>query len=248
MSLIDQPLIFPEILILVCIFRFNMKKILFSILLISTCLLSKAQYETIFHPSSFKKFKGAMRSNGYKPDKDENLLLDASSRAIFPSDVKKNTSHYLDSLVHWIGIVTDVVIIDSSNISNIVFTMDHKYWDYIEDYSIQDEVMFLSPLGEGEFHMLVQLELTPDQKEKLKNMPQEKTLFLCYGKVIEDTSLPALKASYIKTVDYKYYSTKIFSYTIKRDKEGLVVTDKSGKPQTDEFKFLKVARRGQNKD
>lgn len=190
-----------------------------------------------------------MRSNGYKPDKEEKPLLDASAKTVFPSDVKKNPALYADTLVHWIGIVKDVIIKDdSSNISTVVFAVDQKYWDYIEDYSIQDEIMFVSPIGEGEFHVLVQLELTAEQKEKLKDMPAEQTLFFCYGHVIEDAELPALKASYIKTVDYKYYSTKIFSYKIKRDKEGRVVTNKYGMPETDEFKMLKVARRGQNKD
>jgi hypothetical protein len=225
-----------------------MKKILFSVFLISFCVALNAQYETIFHPSAFKKFKGVMHSNSYKPDADEKQLLEKAARAVFPLDVKKNPAAYIDTAVHWIGIVKDVIILDSNNNSTVLFTLEQKYWDYVEDYSIQDEVMFLSPEGEGEFHAVAQLELTDEQKQKLRKMPEEQTLFFCYGNIIADNTLPAMKISYIKTVDYKYYSTKIFSYKIKRGGDGRVLTDKTGRPQTDDLKFLKVAGRGQNKD
>jgi hypothetical protein len=108
--------------------------------------------------------------------------------------------------------------------------------------------MFLSLEGEVEFHEVVHLTLTDEEKQKMRKMPEQQTLFFCYGTIIAGNTLPAMKATYIKTVDYKYYSTKIFSYKIKRDEEGRVVTDKAGRPQTDDLKFLKVAGRGQNKD
>jgi hypothetical protein len=82
----------------------------------------------------------------------------------------------------------------------------------------------------------------------LRRMPELQILFFCYGTIIADNTLPAMKATYIKTVDYKYYSTKIFSYKIKRNEEGRVVTYENGRPAIEEFKVLKVAGRGQNKD
>jgi hypothetical protein len=225
-----------------------MKKILFSLFFISFCITLNAQYETVFHPSSFKKFKGLMKSNSYKADADEKILLEKSVRSLFPSDIEKNPQAYIDTPVHWIGVVKDIIILDSNNSSTVLFTLEQKYWDYVEDYSIQDEVMFVSPEGEGEFHAVVQLTLTDEEKQKLRKMPEQQTLFFCYGTIIADNTLPAMKATYIKTVDYKYYSTKIFSYKIKRDDKGRVVTDNAGRPQTDDLKFLKVAGRGQNKD
>jgi hypothetical protein len=225
-----------------------MKKIFIPFFFIGFCITINAQYETVFHPSSFKKFKGLMRSNSYKADAAEKQLLGKITTALFPSDIKKNPPAYIDTPIHWIGIVKDVIILDSNNSSTVLFTLEQKYWDYIEDYSIQDEVMFLSPEGEGEFHAVVQLTLTDEEKQKLRKLPDEQTLFFCYGTIIADNTLPAMKATYIKTVDYKYYSTKIFSYKIKRDDEGRVVTDKVGRPQPDDLKFLKVAGRGQNKD
>ena len=69
-----------------------MKKIIASSLFILSGLLLNAQYETIFHPSAFKKFKGIMRSNPYKPDIAEKPFMEMSVKTIFPSDVKKRSA------------------------------------------------------------------------------------------------------------------------------------------------------------
>jgi hypothetical protein len=115
-----------------------------------------------------------MRSNPYKPDDWENPLLHIAP------------SLYADSFVHWIGLVKEVMINDSLGVSAISFTLEQKYWDYIEDYSIQDEVMFVSPPGEGDFILQVpQILLTEEDKEVLKKMAEEKKLFFCYGRLKE---------------------------------------------------------------
>jgi len=225
-----------------------MKQIITSLVFIALSILVKAQYETIFHSSGFKKFKGIMQSNPYRPDKSEKPFMEASVKSIFPSDVKKDSGAYIDTPIHWIGIVKDVVIQDSNDISAVLFTLEQKYWDYIEDYSVQDEVVFVSPEGEGDFRMLVQLKLTDEEREKIKKMPGDKTLLFCYGRIISDNDLPVLKAGYIKIVDYKYYSTNIFSYKVKRDSKGQVAINKRGGTELDDFKFLRVAKPGQNKD
>jgi hypothetical protein len=71
---------------------------------------------------------------------------------------------------------------------------------------------------------------------------------LVYGDFKEITNnLPVLAARQIKYIDYEFYTTKVFSYEIARDKTGKVVTDKKGKIQTTNFEFLKMAKAGQNK-
>ena len=48
-------------------------------------------------------------------------------------------------------------------------------------------------------------------------------------------------------IDYERYSNKIFSHEDERDKNANVETGKKGKVQLTNFKFLKVAGKGQNK-
>jgi len=224
-----------------------MKRLLIIIFILGNFLKSDAQTSSTLHRGTFKKGKILMSSNSYKPDVWEKPYFDSSVKTAFPSDLLKTPEKYKNKLIHLIGIV-DSVFIDSINGTNTAtFLLENKYWDYTEDYSIQDEVMFVSEKGDGRF--LVTLSgINSNEIETLKRFPAEKKLFLVYGdfKDIKD-NYPVIFAQQIKYVDYEFYSTNIFSYEIKRDKKGNVQTDKKGKVQMTNFKFLRIAKAGQNK-
>ena len=185
-----------------------------------------------------------MSSNQYKPDDWEKPFYDSSIKTAFPSDLIKYPSKYLDKPIHLIGIV-DSIYIDSSK--TVTFLLENKYWDYIEDYSIQDEKMLVSNKGDGNFFVTLS-NISRDQIENFKRFPSEHKLFLVYGNFKElNNNIPVLTARQIKYFDYEIYTTTVFSYEIQRDKNGNVVTDKKGKVQTTDFKFLKVPKAGQNK-
>jgi hypothetical protein len=225
-----------------------MKTLITSLALLVT-LIAQAQYDRVFHPSTFKKFRGIMRSIPYKTDDWEAPLMRASIKSVYPEDVQRQPAQYIDSMIHWVGIVKEVSIKDSLGVSTIEFILEQKHWDYIEDYSIQDEIMFVSPLGDGSFKLQVPaLLLTESDKDRISKMAEEKKLFLCYGQLHASTDLPLLIATGIKVVDYKFYSTAIFTYDIERDTEGHVVLEKNGIPKHTGFKMLRIAKRGQNKN
>ncbi len=185
-----------------------------------------------------------MSSNPYKPDNWEKPYYDSSLKSAFPSDLTNHPDKYLNKLIHLIGIV-DSVYIDSSR--NVTFRLENKFWDYIEDYSIQDEKMFVSEKGDGNFFVTIS-NISSEQFEDFKKFPAENKLFLVYGNFEKLTNnFPVLAARQIKYIDYEFYTTKVFSYEIQRDKNGNVVTDKKGKVQTTNFNFLKVPKAGQNK-
>lgn len=185
-----------------------------------------------------------MSSNAYKPDSWEKPYFENSVKNAFPSDLVKNPEKYANKLIHLIGVV-DSVYTDTSK--TVTFRLENKYWDYIEDYSIQDEKMFVSEKGDGKF-LVTLTNVSPEQFEGLSNFPTEQKLFLVYGDFKGSVdNIPVLAARQIKYIDYDFYTTKVFSYEIQRDKNGEVVTDKKGKYQLANFKFLKVAQAGQNK-
>ena len=221
-----------------------MKRILILIFLLSHFFWSNAQTHPIIHQGGFKNKKFAMSSNQYKPDNWERSYYDSSLKTAFPSDLTKHSEKYLEKLIHLIGIV-DSVSMDSSE--TVTFHLENKYWDYIEDYSIQDEKMFISEKGDGKFLVTIS-NISPEQFENFKIFPAENKLFLVYGIFKQlANGLPVLSARKIKYIDYELYTTKIFSYEILRDKNGDVVTDKKGKVQMTNFKFFNVAKAGQNK-
>lgn len=227
----------------------RISSVILMILLIGAISKGNAQYDKIFHEAKFDKYNGIMHSKHYKTDDWEKSLYDKSEKIIFPSDINKNPEAFKGKLIHWIGIVKNVSVSVKNDTSVITILLDNKYWDYIEDYSIQDEVMFISPKGDGQFKVMVNsIKLTDREIESIKKFSNENKLLLCYGLMIScENGVPILDAKGLKIVDYKLYSTKIFSYEIERDKNDMVVFDKSGNPVLINFQRLKIAGPGQNK-
>lgn len=221
-----------------------MKQLFISALLLVQFFSSSAQTDEIIHEGTFPKNKLAMSSNPYKPDNWEQPYYDSSIKTAFPSDLINHPDKYDGKLIHLIGIV-DSAYLDSN--ATATFILENKFWDYIEDYSIQDEKMFISEKGDGKF--IVRLNnINAEKFEAFKKFPEEKKLFLVYGKLNGTINrLPVLTAKQIKYINYELYTTTVFSYEILRDKKGNIVTNKEGRAQTTNFKFLKVAKRGQNK-
>jgi hypothetical protein len=107
--------------------------------------------------------------------------------------------------------------------------------------------MFISDKGDGKFSVTL-TGLTATQLELVKSFPAEKKLLFVYGNYKETVNqAPVIDAAQIKFIDYKWYTDKIFSYEPERGKDGNVATGKNGKVRLTNFKFYKVATRGQNK-
>lgn len=211
---------------------------------ICSASLSNAQTTSVLHHGTFKKGKLFMHSNPYKPDDWEKPYYDSALKTVFPSDLVKQPDRYQDKMIHLMGVV-EGVLIDSNNV--VTVQLENKYWDYTEDYSIQDEVMFVSEKGEGSFRVTL-YPISAEQLANIKDFVAQKKLFLVYGtfKGLAN-NYPLLAAQQVKYIDYELYTTRVFSYEVERDKNGHVVTDKRGKVQLTNFQFLKVAKAGQNK-
>ena len=220
-----------------------MKGLLIIIFLLAHIFYSDAQTSSALHHGTFKKNKILMSSNPYQPDEWEKPFYESAIKTAFPSDLVKHPEKYKGKLIHLIGVV-DSVIVEGNNVK---FLLDNKYWDYLEDYSIQDEVMFVSEKGDGKFWVTLS-EINPEQFEELKQFPEEKKLFLVYGTFEELlNNYPVLSAQQVKYIDYEFYTTNVFSYEVKRNKSGSVISNKNGKVEMTNFKFLQIPKKGQNK-
>ena len=221
-----------------------MKSLLIAILLFGCPASADAQIGSVLHPGTFKKAKLVMRSKPYRPDDWEKPYYDSAIRNAFPSDLMKSPEKYRDKTIYLIGVV-DSVFVNAEH--QVTFLLDNKYWDYIEDYSIQDEVMFVSPKGDGRFAVTIP-PLSGEQLEEVKRFPAEKKLFFVYGTLQEGANgYPVLAARQVKYIPHALYTTKVFSYDIMRDEQGDPVSDKQGRARLSDFRMLKPAGKGQNK-
>ena len=221
-----------------------MKKLFIIFFLWTHFSQANAQTGPVLNHGTFKKGKIFMSSKHYKPDDWERPYYDSSIKKAFPTDLIKSPENYKDRCIHLIGVVDSVTVNENKTVT---FLLDNKYWDYVEDYSIQDEVMFVSEKGDGKFWVTVTA-IDPEQLEAVKHFPEEKKLFLVYGMFKEiSNNYPVLAALKIKYIDYELYTTKVFSYDVARNEKGEVITDKKGDIGMTNFNFLKTAKKGQNK-
>lgn len=91
-------------------------------------------------------------SRMYTPsDPQEQQLHSDARRDVFPDDVRADHSRYESATLLWTGVITEV-----GGPGNAVIAFEHHYWDFVEDYSVQKEIAFLSPRGEGKFRTIVE--------------------------------------------------------------------------------------------
>jgi len=185
-------------------------------------------------------------SKSFSPEGDLKISFDESLKNVMPSDVLKNPDQYTGKQIHWIGILESYKFIKNDLLR---LTLNQKYWDYIEDYSVQTERIFLSPLGEGIFYLDIPFAQSKKNEidEYFDSASKRKDLVFAYGTfsgIVE--GVPILQYRNASYVHERYYSTAIFKYEISRDENGKVITDDRGLPKVKNLVTLKTPMPGKN--
>ncbi|HEX8298014.1 MAG TPA: hypothetical protein VF594_02545 [Rubricoccaceae bacterium] len=188
-------------------------------------------------------------SRPYQPLDWEAAALAGSLKTAMPSDVVTDPAQYQGRLIHWVGVV-DTFSVEA--VGDSVFTrieFEQHYYDYIEDFSIQDETMFVSPLGGGRFvYADARAGASVDSlRQSLSMGAASGNLGFVYGTLQAVRSgLPILTNGRIRFVPDRLFSTAIFRYDVRRDAEGRAVGTENGFPELTGIEFLKIAGPGQN--
>jgi hypothetical protein len=80
----------------------------------------------------------------------EKQVFTRANRNVFPDDIRNDLFRSHDALVAWPGVVLASEFVDHEDGIEIQFLLEHHYYHWIEDFSIQRERVFLSPRGEGQ--------------------------------------------------------------------------------------------------
>jgi len=189
-------------------------------------------------------------SRYYKPVDIEATYFNQSKRCILPDDVK-NAENKVDkkTLLNWTGVIKNVTTSEENDSINLKILIEHKYWDFIEDFSIQNEKIFLSENGEGKFYLISKYPISSKQKlDSLSNNYKIDDFIICYGFLKNNNlNIPEINAQFSRTIPYKFYSTKIMKYDAKKDENGSTVCNEKNSYELTNFKSLKIPTAGQNK-
>ena len=115
-------------------------------------------------------------------------------------------------MIAWAGIVTDTEITKYDTSYVVVFSLEHHYFDWIEDRSVQKAIFFPSPTGEGSFKTYWAMPLSMDY-DALRRQTMPGTLLIIYGHPakVEDGTVYIIP-DYIRPFAQSLYATDVLSY------------------------------------
>lgn len=147
----------------------------------------------------------------YKPVSEwETKAFSKADRSIYPNDVRTDFAAHDSSRVAWPGIVLSVTPKNQDTVIEVHFVIQHHYYDWLEDFSIQQERIFLSPRGEGVFETTWWVQPTADTGKIVQSVGN---MVIVYGipASVRD-SIIILNAYYIREIEREWFATDIFDY------------------------------------
>lgn len=135
--------------------------------------------------------------------------LSNARRDVFPNDVRENLERYRMTKVAWPGFIRDARWMEKDGGFQTTFVLEHHYYDWIVDYSIQKEKLFISPRGEGNFSTVC-----PAQKEQEEQtLTATGNLLIVYGTPEKDEDgMPYLTCDYARFIKKEWIRTDVMDY------------------------------------
>jgi hypothetical protein len=152
-------------------------------------------------------------SREYKPVSDrEAAVLARATREVYPDDVRREPERHAKTFVAWVGILKKYEASRARGGTDLWFDLEHRYFDWIEDFGLQPERLFISPRGEGAFRAT--WSLPPDAYDRLGQNLHEGDLIVVYGypSQIQDGVVGIHPTEYVRLLPRVAYSDKKLDY------------------------------------
>jgi len=151
-------------------------------------------------------------SISYQPTTWEKEEFEKADFSVYPDDTRKEITKYKSTIIAWPGIILERKIIEHSDRTEMVFLLEHHYYDWIEDYSVQREKILLSSRGEGLFKtsLFSKEPLDPATIKETKEAFAIGGLLIIYGipeKIIEN-EVVVVRCTAKRYIDKQWYTTK----------------------------------------
>jgi hypothetical protein len=164
----------------------------------------------LFFSGCFELFPGTQL---YKPlPKWERQFFEKASRDIYPNDVRKSPEKYEKTLVVWTGIIKSINNDTENGYQIARFTIEHHYFDWIEDRGIQREKYFLSPRGEGLYALAWRVDTQEDKLFRQQFAVDDMMIAYGYPSMIKDELIGFYPTQNIRSIKPKWYSTDVLDY------------------------------------
>ena len=153
------------------------------------------------------------QSRRYQPVSQwENQFYQNIDKNIWPNDVRGNVELFKNNLVGWVGIIEKFMTDETNNNYNVIgFYVKHHYYDWIEDFGIENQPIRLSPDGEGYFICYYYVKKEIDIKELTKDIIGD--CIINYGNPIDmDDDVIILSTEYLRLIPKLYVNPNWIKY------------------------------------
>lgn len=147
-----------------------------------------------------------MGSRVYQPvSRWETEAMSRAEGNIFPDDVRKDIEKYRSTTIVWTGIVKKCQTEYEEDRIIVNFDLEHRYYDWVEDFHAMNRPIWLDSKGEGPFVTSWELKKNTD-KEVIEENSKPGTLLIVYGTPTKlEGKTIFVKAFYVRPISASYY-------------------------------------------
>jgi hypothetical protein len=153
-------------------------------------------------------------SRVYQPTKGpEAAAADHADRHVYPADVRDQPQLHAKDMVVWAGILKAHGVKEADAAATLVMTVEHRYYDWIEDFSQAPERYFLSPRGEGTFQASWSMPLA--QSQRMSRDIHDGDMVIAYGHPVaaaEGRVADMNPTEYVRIIRRRLYTDEALSY------------------------------------
>ncbi len=159
---------------------------------------------------------GCPSTRPYRPlPGPETLETARARRDVFPDDVRAQPGAFETTVVAWPGLLRESVVTETEDGFLVESEVEHRFYDWLEDFSVQRETIFLSPRGEGRFHVAWRLRRKAPGAtiEDVREAVAPGHMVIVYGEPTSvDGDSVVLQYRYLRIFDPQTFRTDVFDY------------------------------------
>ena len=152
-------------------------------------------------------------SGPYEPVSErEGAVFARAVRTVQPQDVRASLDPHRNTLIAWAGIIRSFEVTEEDGSAVVRFDVEHRYFDWIEDFSSSSARYLLSSRGEGIFRSAWSMPV--EALDPLSQTIQNGDMLVVYGfpAEVRDEVVGLYPTEYVRLIDSSLVNDEALDY------------------------------------
>ncbi|XXT22045.1 hypothetical protein WME94_10840 [Sorangium sp. So ce429] len=132
---------------------------------------------------------------------------------IHPDDVRANPDRHGKTLIAWAGVLRSYEVSKENDATVLRFDIEHRYFDWIEDFGIQQAHYFLSSKGEGTFRAAWSMPLEAFESVPDKIHHGDMLVVYGYPAEVRGQIVGIFPVEYVRLIQADLYAERQLNYS-----------------------------------